>query len=914
MDDANAQPYNQTYAPPNSLPNTEPLPQPNIRAASEMNGCQYMASPTVDIDHQSIHSNSSPAYAIASSLQSVYSGDESDGYDAYGFNDCAPKAIAINSSYQSSPLAYSTPPTEYASMSAANDVSPTVPAKSSPGGINLPPNHCSYSRNHHIESNFVLYQDEPSNVPVSFRFPRHVIYPGNGCEYSMEEIRARNYTQLIESIKYRNRPLIDRQIAVVKRQQLEYDERKKRKQFEDEQHEQKRLQEEEQKRRIEEQERQKRLFEEQQRRIVQEQQERERLAEMERERVRKEQEQNRLAELERQRMQQMKQEQAYMHQLPAQQQPTNYPPNQMVHNQSYYAGDPSAATAYNTYGYPMAGQSHMNGSAHPLYRSQQSNAQPYFNQQSRPYNEQTVGHSSEMYKYPPQQLPSNQQQQPHPQQVSTHHQMQPHQPDMHMTQATPSQMQKPYQSPQQLPPNYGYQNNQYASPAYSNEYQYQPEQHPSVAQGAVTPNDNGNGYSSEANSSQEAVTPMINASQGYVDDIEEQIEASTIVLENGTAKPQKITIKYRKEKAETMMPSESTPKSKKSAKTKKPKKPSKQQERLPVIDDQSDEQSLPPIAFDDTFNESASNDSYATPNKTLTKSSKAASKSKKSKARKTPKFEASYLQNEESCSTSDFNTLYGKYSNEANDETITNGTARNVRFNFSGATSTPVANRNHNNNNNHLQSPCSSARATYKSNDSSSKSSTPRHTFRSIRKRASNLSMHNHTFNDNEDSMTSFSIVEPNSFFETENDDELRQQRLDKALKTIDTHFKKDFIDPFSSELCKALLTKADFPSHEHSEYYKLSNVLLSKLSNTKTIYIGDVRFNIEKEIGRGAYGSVYKGTNTNTSDVVALKYQKPPNTWELYICTEVTQRIKAKALVCFSFLNEFFSASFECV
>lgn len=146
--------------------------------------------------------------------------------------------------------------------------------------------------------------------------------------------------------------------------------------------------------------------------------------------------------------------------------------------------------------------------------------------------------------------------------------------------------------------------------------------------------------------------------------------------------------------------------------------------------------------------------------------------------------------------------------------------------------------------------------------------------------------------------MTSFSMVEPNSFFEAENDDELRQQRLDKALKTIDTHLQKDHIDPFSSELCKALLTKAGFPSHEHDEYYKLSNVLISKLSNTKTITIGDIRFNIEKEIGRGAYGNVYKGTNTNTGDVVALKYQKPPNTWELYICTEVLQRVKASKLV----------------
>lgn len=141
-------------------------------------------------------------------------------------------------------------------------------------------------------------------------------------------------------------------------------------------------------------------------------------------------------------------------------------------------------------------------------------------------------------------------------------------------------------------------------------------------------------------------------------------------------------------------------------------------------------------------------------------------------------------------------------------------------------------------------------------------------------------------------------MVEPNSFFEAESNDELNQQRLEKALKTIDTHLKKEFIDPFHSELCKAFLTKANFPSREHNEFYKISNTLLSKLSNTKSVTIGDTRFNVEKEIGRGAYGSVYRGINTNTMDTVALKYQKPPSTWELYICFEVNQRIKDPNLV----------------
>lgn len=112
---------------------------------------------------------------------------------------------------------------------------------------------------------------------------------------------------------------------------------------------------------------------------------------------------------------------------------------------------------------------------------------------------------------------------------------------------------------------------------------------------------------------------------------------------------------------------------------------------------------------------------------------------------------------------------------------------------------------------------------------------------------------------DNDDSMTSFLMAEPNSFFDTENDEELRQQRLDKALKTIEQHLQKQHIDPFNTELCKAFLTKVGFPSREHDKYYKLTNTMLPKMTNTKVTFIGDVKFLIEKEVGRGAYGSVYR-------------------------------------------------------
>lgn len=478
------------------------------------------------------------------------------------------------------------------------------------------------------------------------------------------------------------------------------------------------------------------------------------------------------------------------------------------------------------------------------------------------YQPQTpsVNHQTDMYQ--------SQSQQPRypPQAMAQHHQnMMPAVSSMHM-----QYQDSGYQSqPQAQVP-------QYASQPQNHEYQFpmQPT--------AVPVTNSTNNYNAQPDEEGPTVTELKTVNC-FADDIEEQIEASTIVLKNGSDKMQKITIKYRKEKAEgefqPVPASVSTPRSRR---TKKGKTGDKNRTKS-GLESESENSTF---MNNEEFTES--NDSFSTP--TLTSK---LSKSRKTKT-KTPKFELTYLQDDDSCSNSDFNTLYGKYSNENADGTATES-GRNVRFNFTGATSTPIRN------NNNYQSPCTSAKPSYKSNESSSKSSTPRNTYKSLRRRTSNISLLNSTLNDNDDSMTSFSMVEPNSFFETESNEELHQQRLDKALKTIETHFKKDHIDPFNSELCKAFLTKADFPSREHNEFYKLSSNLLSKLSNTRYVTIGDIRFNVEKEIGRGAYGNVYRGVNTNTSDVVALKFQKPPNTWELYICFEVHQRIKNRNIVGFN-------------
>lgn len=167
-----------------------------------------------------------------------------------------------------------------------------------------------------------------------------------------------------------------------------------------------------------------------------------------------------------------------------------------------------------------------------------------------------------------------------------------------------------------------------------------------------------------------------------------------------------------------------------------------------------------------------------------------------------------------------------------------------------------------------------------------SKTSTPIGSFRYLKKHESNLSL-----GQNEDSMNS-TVVE-NSYFQTEQDEEAKRRRKEKALAIIDTHLAKPFLDPFSSELCKAFLTKIDFPSRENEDNYKVVNGNLPKLVKSQMASLGGTMYSVEKEVGRGSYGSVFRAVNTQTGAVVAIKYQKPANTWELYICTEVKKRIK---------------------
>lgn len=110
----------------------------------------------------------------------------------------------------------------------------------------------------------------------------------------------------------------------------------------------------------------------------------------------------------------------------------------------------------------------------------------------------------------------------------------------------------------------------------------------------------------------------------------------------------------------------------------------------------------------------------------------------------------------------------------------------------------------------------------------------------------------------NDDSVSSF-IGDQNSFFQVENDEDLKKNRYDRAISTINEHLSKREIDPFNSELCRALLIKLNFPNRESTTDYLLTNNNLPKLSKNQLIPINGVNYQIEKEVGKGAYGAVFR-------------------------------------------------------
>ncbi|XP_053603398.1 uncharacterized protein LOC128671163 isoform X2 [Plodia interpunctella] len=99
-------------------------------------------------------------------------------------------------------------------------------------------------------------------------------------------------------------------------------------------------------------------------------------------------------------------------------------------------------------------------------------------------------------------------------------------------------------------------------------------------------------------------------------------------------------------------------------------------------------------------------------------------------------------------------------------------------------------------------------------------------------------------------------------------------------------------IDPFNKKILTSLLEYVKFPNKTHAEgYVEVRSV--PKLQPATNVTIGNNRFAIEKQLGKGNYGAVFLCLDLHSNKSVAVKYQKPSRPWEFYICQEIKARIK---------------------
>ncbi|GJQ82791.1 Bub1 [Trypoxylus dichotomus] len=97
--------------------------------------------------------------------------------------------------------------------------------------------------------------------------------------------------------------------------------------------------------------------------------------------------------------------------------------------------------------------------------------------------------------------------------------------------------------------------------------------------------------------------------------------------------------------------------------------------------------------------------------------------------------------------------------------------------------------------------------------------------------------------------------------------------------------------DPFQGSLIKILLERINFPGQHTFGYRKLYTVPRLNIKK-EMVAIGDDKYFVEKMLGKGTYGSVFKAIDCQSKQVVALKFQKPANKWEYYVCRELQARL----------------------
>lgn len=99
-------------------------------------------------------------------------------------------------------------------------------------------------------------------------------------------------------------------------------------------------------------------------------------------------------------------------------------------------------------------------------------------------------------------------------------------------------------------------------------------------------------------------------------------------------------------------------------------------------------------------------------------------------------------------------------------------------------------------------------------------------------------------------------------------------------------------INPFDKNLIAGLLRKIKFPQSQHADGYVRLNCNLNKFVPSTMTTLGNQAYDLDKCLGKGTYGKVFKAVDIQTRQTVALKTQKPAWVWEFYIAREIKTRL----------------------
>lgn len=617
-------------------------------------------------------------------------------------------------------------------------------------GFQAPRNFSNFSRNAHEAWNAQLCLEEPYDPNQRCFYPKHLVYPGDGQEYSLEELKARKFHARAEEKRKLEEYRVQQEAEALRLRQ-----------------EQERLRQElEAKRLIDEQER-----------------------------IRKEQEAHR-ARLEQEKLLQKQREDAAQHeayqsqmaypqatptwncQSPASygsyyQQSFNNSPQYSYSHDHRYQTHYAQQQQHNMY--QNSPQSYQNS---PSYQSVIVNRSQFENQNIQPQAVADPYYSSPSHVHHQQHYANNGYQ--------VYHQAQNQMPiaPQNLANISHATVQPPTPVHQHKFEEPDYQDVEYLID-HQAEIDPQILQQPIVESFENTEDEEHGEDSSYEESDEEPYSgpkPVVNSYM--LDDLEEQIEASTISFSsNGKSRDKKITIKFRKEKTTTTI----------------------------INSESNSESSIPPAA---RLQSTATTKSYLEP------SSTSSSSSGKKKSRK-QKFQNEIRNTFEGDNTQFMPSATNSCSSMANGES---NSFANTTFNGCVAT---------------IRKPAS-------------KASTPVSTYKFLKKPESIVS------NQNEDSICSLT-GDQNSFFQAEHDEDFKGRRLEKALATIEEHLNRRDIDPFSNELCRAFLIKLNFPNREPTTDYKITSMNLPKLSKNQVVPLAGHSYQIEKEVGRGSYGAVYR-------------------------------------------------------